>query len=59
MSDPTDLTDLSDKRLSAELDRLVELRDGCIDSIYQIRKEQARRKQAQIDKLQEELDRLS
>lgn len=54
----SDLRELSDKRLADEFDRLVTMRDECDESIGAIRAEQRRRKQAQIDKLQEELDGL-
>ena len=53
------MEDLSDKRLNEEFDRVSKLRDECEVSMYEIRREKARRKQADIDKLQDEIDALS
>lgn len=44
----SDLTELSDKQLLAEFDRLATLRDECEASMRDIRAEQSRRKDAKI-----------
>lgn len=52
------MEDLSDKRLAEEFDRLSELKEQCAVSMYEIRQEQARRKDDDIARLQNELDAL-
>lgn len=59
MTEPDpDLVDMSDERLTKEFDRLASLKDQCASEMFLIRTEQARRKSAEIERLQAELDGL-